>query len=76
MKRKNRKQKKNNKFTAFFKNCGLLIRCLFASVSFSVLWIGIATYGTTYGIWLIIVGALASLLAVFANIVVPLIKLK
>ena len=60
----------------FFKSVGLLFRCLFCAISFTALWVGIALYTLPFGILLIIIGSLATLLSIFANIIVPLIKLK
>ena len=67
---------KKNKLSMFFKNVGLLLRCLFTLISYSVLWVGIAVYNTSYGVWLIIIGVLATLLSVFANIILPVSRLK
>lgn len=67
---------KKTGISGFFKNFGLLLRCLFATLSYSVLWIGIVLYNTSFGVWLIIIGALASVIAVFANVVIPIMKLK
>ncbi|MBR4933328.1 MAG: hypothetical protein IKZ03_02605 [Clostridia bacterium] len=64
------------KLSTFFKNCALLLRCIFALASFAALWVGIAIYNTNYGVWLIIIGALATALSLFTNIVLPVSKLK
>ena len=69
-------KKRTGGIIGFFKNVGLLLRCLFTAVSFAALWIGIALYSLPYGVILIIIGALATLLCIFANVVVPLLKLK
>ncbi len=69
-------KKRSNGIIGFFKNVGLLLRCIFCAASFAVLWVGIALYSLPLGITLIIIGALATLLSVFANIIVPIIKLK
>lgn len=60
----------------FFKSVGLLFRCIFCAVSFTALWVGIALHTQALGITLIIIGALATALSIFANIIVPVIKLK
>ncbi len=67
---------KKNKISLFFKNIGLLLRCLFGAISYTTLWVGIALYNAPFGIWLIIIGALATVIAVLTNIVIPVMKLK
>ncbi len=74
-----KKTKNSNKkrgIAAFFKNCGLLLRCLFATVSYATLWVGIVLHGQLLGVVLIIIGVLATLLSIFANIIVPVSRLK
>ena len=69
-------KKRTGGIIGFFKNVGLLFRCLFSAVSFVALWVGIAVCSLPYGVTLIIIGALATMLSVFANIIVPVIKLN
>ncbi len=72
--RKNKNKRIKEK--GFFRKCAMLFKCIISAVSYTVLWVGIALHTQTVGIILIIIGALASLLSVFANIIVPLAKLK
>ena len=69
-------KKNTSKIGTFFKNIGLLLRCLFASLSFATLWVGIALHAHTYGVFLIIIGALAVILSLFMNIILPISRLK
>ena len=73
---KKRKNKKSGKFTGFFKNFGLLLRCLFSAVAYCALWIGIAFCSETYGILILIIGILAVIVSVLTNIVIPISRLK
>ena len=67
---------KRIKEDGFFRKIALLLKCFISAISYTVLWVGIALHAHTIGVILIIIGALASLLSIFANIALPLAKLK
>ncbi|MBE6588218.1 MAG: hypothetical protein E7647_07390 [Ruminococcaceae bacterium] len=69
-------KKSGEKHSGFFKSLWLLIRCLFGSLSFTALWLGILIIESPIGITVTVIGALASLLSVYANIIVPVIRLR
>jgi len=66
-----------NKKISYFKNFSLLFKCLLSSIAFSSVWAGIAVYQQhSFGLWLIIGGALICFYSLFDGLILPLRRLK
>jgi len=65
-----------SKIATFFKNCSLLLRCIISLASFVALWTGIVLYNASFGIYLLVIGAAATVFSLVINIIMPIIKLK
>ena len=70
------KKRSKNKIAEFFKKLGLLFRCIISSLSFAMIWIGITLIPFRTGIILIVVGSLLTVVSIYYNVIVPVIKLK
>ena len=64
------------KSDSFFRKLLLILRCIITAVSYAVLWVGIVLCPSALGVIGTVIGALSSLLCIYANIIVPLIRSK
>ena len=59
----------------FFKKVWLLIRCIFTSLSFCLLWAGIAIIKSTFGIYILIIAALLLIICIYTNVIIPIARM-
>jgi len=67
---------RDEKKISMWKNLVLLLKCVVSSLSFAAVWAGLSLLDYPFGIWITIIGAVFSVLSLFYNLLLPLLRLK